>query len=92
MTTTDRQGGSMSLQDIRKDLENPDLSGTQRKQAFEHLRRWLRERPDDAEAKELLAQHEGEFGREAADMPMREGGGEGFGALAEAEQRAKQSQ
>ena len=92
MTSTDWQGGSMSLQDIRNDLENTELSGTQRKQAFEHLRRWLRERPDDAEAKELLARHEGEFGREAADMPIRETGGEGFGALAEAEERAKREQ
>jgi predicted Zn-dependent protease len=91
MTKTDWQGGSMSLQDIRNDLENTELSGTQRKQAFEHLRRWLRERPDDAEAKELLARHEAEVGREAADMPMRQGGGEGFGALAEAEERAKQA-
>jgi hypothetical protein len=91
MTTTNWQGGSMSLQDIRNDLENRELSATQRKHAFEHLRRWLRERPDDAEAKDLLAQHEGEFGREAAHMPMREGGGEGFGALAEAEERAKQT-
>jgi hypothetical protein len=39
-----------------------------------------------------LARHEGEFGREAADMPIREGGGEGFGALAEAEERAKQAE
>jgi hypothetical protein len=92
MTSTDWQGGSMSLQDIRNDLENTELSGTQRKQAFEHLRRWLRERPDDAEAKELLGRHEGEFGREAADMPIRETGGEGFGALAEAEERAKREQ
>jgi predicted Zn-dependent protease len=92
MTTTDRHGGPMSLQDIRNDLEKTDLSGTQRKQAFEHLRRWLRERPDDAEAKELLARHEGEFGREAADMPIREAGGEGFGALAEAEEQAKRAQ
>jgi Flp pilus assembly protein TadD len=82
----------MSLQDIRNDLEKTDHSRTQRKQAFEHLRRWLRERPDDAEAKELLARHEGEFGREAADMPIRETGGEGFGALAEAEERAKRTQ
>jgi hypothetical protein len=55
------------------------------------LRRWLRGRPDDAEAKDLLARHEGEFGREAADMPIRESGGEGFGALAEAEERAKRA-
>jgi hypothetical protein len=34
---------------------------------------------------------EGEFGREAADMPIREPGG-GFGALAEAEERAKPSE
>ena len=91
MTTTHGQGGSMSLQDIRNDLENAGLSATQRKHAFEQLRRWLRERPDDAEAKDLLARHEGEFGREAADMPIRESGGEGFGALAEAEERAKQA-
>jgi predicted Zn-dependent protease len=89
MTPTDSRGGSMSLQDIRNDLEN--LSATQRNHAFEHLRRWLRERPDDAEAKDLLARHEGEFGREAADMPIRESGGEGFGALAEAEERAKRA-
>jgi hypothetical protein len=92
MTTTDPHSGPMSLQDIRNDLERTDLSATQRKQAFEHLRRWLRERPDDAEAKELLARHEGEFGREAADMPMREAGGEGFGALAKAEEQAKRAQ
>ena len=92
MMTTDRHGGPMSLQDIRNDLEKTDLSGTQRKHAFEHLRRWLRERPDDAEAKELLARHEGEFGREAADMPIREAGGEGFGALAEAEEQAKRAE
>jgi predicted Zn-dependent protease len=91
MTTTHGQGGSMSLQDIRNDLENEGLSATQRKHAFEQLRHWLRERPDDAEAKDLLARHEGEFGREAADMPIRESGGEGFGALAEAEERAKRA-
>jgi Flp pilus assembly protein TadD len=92
VTATDSHGGSMSLQDIRNDLEKTDLSGTQRKQAFGHLRRWLRERPDDAEAKELLGRYEGEFGREAADMPIRETGGEGFGALGEAEERAKRTQ
>jgi hypothetical protein len=87
----DRQGDSMSLQDIRNDLENTGLSATQRKHAFEHLRRWLRERPDDAEAKDLLGRHEGEFGREAAYMPIRESGSEGFGGLAEAEERAKRA-
>jgi len=92
VATTDWHGGSMSLQEIRNHLEKTDLSRTQRKQAFEHLRRWLRERPDDAEAKELLARYEGEFGREAADMPIREAGGEGFGALAEAEEPAKRAQ
>ena len=92
MTTTDWHGGSVSLQDIRNDLENPDLTGTQRRHAFEHLRRWLRDRPDDSEAKELLARYEGEFGREGADIPVRETGGEGFGALAEAEERAKRAQ
>jgi predicted Zn-dependent protease len=91
MTPTDSQGGSRSLQDISTDLENTGLSATQRKHAFENLRRWLRERPDDAEAKDLLARHEGEFGREAADMPIRQSGGEGFGALAEAEERAKRA-
>jgi len=92
MTTTDWHGGSMSLQDIRNELESTDLTATQRKQAFEHLRRWLRDRPDDSEAKELLRRYEGEFGREGADMPVREGGGEGFGALAEAEERATKEQ
>jgi hypothetical protein len=45
MTTTDWHGGPMSLDDIRSDLENDALTPTQRKAAFEHLRRWLRERP-----------------------------------------------
>jgi hypothetical protein len=38
-----------------------------------------------------LARHEGEFRREAADMPIREGGREGFEALAEAEEHAKRA-
>jgi len=41
----------MKLSDIRNDLENNELTPTQRKDAFEHLSRWLGERPDDAEAK-----------------------------------------
>jgi hypothetical protein len=90
MSTTDWRSGSMKLEDIRKDLENPELTAKQKKAAFEHLRRWLRERPDDAEAKELLGRHEGEFGREAADMPIaRDTSAEGFGALSEAEKKAR---
>ncbi len=89
MTTTDWRGGSMSLTDIRSDLENPELTPTQRKAAFEHLRRWLRERPADAEAKELWSRYEAEFGREDADTPLaRDTSGEGFHALREAERRA----
>jgi hypothetical protein len=90
MTTTDWRGGSMSLDDIRSDLENRDLTPTQRKAAFEHLRRWLRERPEDGEAKALWNRYETEFGREHADMASaRETSGEGFEALSEAERRAR---
>ncbi len=87
MSTTDSHGGSMTLQDIRSDLENAELTMTQRKAAFEHLRRWLRDRPDDGEAKELLGRFEAEFGREAADMPT-ETSGQGFAGLSEAERKA----
>jgi hypothetical protein len=80
----------MKLSDIRNDLRNRDLTPTQRKDAFEHLRRWLRERPDDAEAKELWSEYEAEFGREDADAPLaRDTSGEGFAALSEAERRAR---
>jgi hypothetical protein len=90
MSTTGWHGGTMKLSDIRNDLENPELTPTQRKSAFEHLRRWLRERPDDAEAKELWNRFEAEFGREDADAPLtRETSGEGFAALIEAERRTK---
>ena len=90
MSTTGWHGGTMKLSDIRNDLENSELTPTQRKSAFEHLRRWLRERPDDAEAKELWNRFEAEFGREHADAPLaRETSGEGFGALTEAERRTK---
>ncbi len=88
MSTTDWRGGSMKLADIQNDLESADLTPTQRKAAFEHLRRWLRERPDDAEALELWRRHESEFGREDAETavgPPAEG--EGFDALREAERR-----
>lgn len=90
MSTIDWRGGSMKLSDIRNDLEDAELTPTQRKAAFEHLRRWLRERPDDGEAKELWNRFEGEFGREDADMPVgRDTSGEGFEALSEAERRAE---
>ncbi len=90
MSTTDWRGGSMQLSDIRNDLENPELTLTQRKAALEHLRRWLAERPDDAEAKELWHRYAPEFGREAADHPIaRDTSGEGFHALSEAERRAR---
>lgn len=89
MTTTGWRGGAMKLSDIRNDLESRELTPTQRKDAFEHLRRWLRERPDDSEAKELWARYEGEFGREDADKPLtRDTSGEGMAALREAERRA----
>jgi hypothetical protein len=89
MTTTDWHGGAMKLSDIRDDLENKELTPTQRKSAFEHLRRWLRERPDDSAAKELWDRYEAEFGREDADTPLaRDASGEGFHALREAERRA----
>jgi hypothetical protein len=89
MSTTDWRGGTMTLSAIRSDLENPDLTPTQRKAAFEHLRRWLRERPDDADALELWRRYEGEFGREGAETPITaETSGEGFEALTEAERRA----
>ncbi len=90
MTTVGWSGGTMKLADIRNDLENGELTGTQRKDAFEHLRRWLRERPDDAEAKELWSRFEGEFGREDADATVGRGtSGEGFEALSEAERRSR---
>ncbi len=88
MSTTDWRGGPMALSDIRSDLENPELTPTQRKAAFEHLRRWLRERPDDSEAKELWNRYEADFGREDADVPIeRDTSGEGFEAISEAERR-----
>jgi hypothetical protein len=40
MSTVDCGGGSMTLDDIRSDLEKHELTPTQRKAAFEHLRRW----------------------------------------------------
>jgi hypothetical protein len=88
MSTTDWRGGSMSLDDIRNDLESPHVTPTQRRAAFEHLRRWLRERPDDGEAKKLWNRYEAEFGREHADLPV-ETSGEGFEALGEAERRVR---
>lgn len=88
MSTT---GGSISLQDIRNDLKNTDLTGTQKKQAFEHLRHWLRDRPDDTEAKDLWARYEHEFGREGADIGDREVTGTGFEAVSEAQERARQT-
>jgi hypothetical protein len=89
MTTRDWRGGKMKLSDISADLSSSELTPTQRKDAFEHLRRWLRERPDDEEAKALWRRHASEFGRDA-DAPMtRETEGEGFGALSEAERRAR---
>jgi hypothetical protein len=90
MSTTGWHGGTMKLSDIRNDLENVDLTPTQRKSAFEHLRRWLRERPDDAEAKDLWSRYETEFGRRDAEASLaRDTSGEGFEALTEAERRAE---
>lgn len=90
MTTAGWHGGTMKLSDIRNDLENRDLTPTQRKSAFEHLRRWLRERPNDSEATELWGRYEAEFGREDADTPLtRDPSGQGFEALTEAERRSE---
>jgi hypothetical protein len=92
MTTVGWRGGSMKLSDIRNDLERHDLTPTQRKDAFEHLRRWLSERPDDAEAKELWTRYRDEFGRGDSDAPLaRDSAGEGLDALSEAERRSQQS-
>jgi hypothetical protein len=88
MTTIGWRGGSMKLSDIANDLANRELTPTQRKDAFEHLRRWLAERPDDEEAKQLWNEHKAEFGRDDAEAPLsRDTSGEGFGALSEAERR-----
>jgi hypothetical protein len=90
MTTTDWRGGPMSLDDIRSDLENDAVTPTQRKAAFEHLRRWLRERPDAAAATELWSRYEAEFGREDADIAgEREARGEGVEAVTEAERKVR---
>lgn len=89
MATTGWRGGKMKLSDIHNDLENCELTGTQRKNAFEHLRRWLRERPHDERAKELWRRYEQEFGREDAEGTVGEPSGEGFAAVSEAERRAE---
>ncbi|MBA3717156.1 MAG: hypothetical protein H0W87_02865 [Actinobacteria bacterium] len=90
MTTTGWSGGSMKLDDIRSDLGSSELTPTQRKSAFEHLRRWLRERPDDDAAKELWNRYADEFGHADADAPLtREASGKGFAALDEAESRSR---
>jgi hypothetical protein len=90
MTTVGWRGGSMKLSDIRNDLENRELTPTQRKDAFEHLRRWLAERPDDADAKELWARYQDELGRGDTDAPLaRDSEGAGFGALSEAERQSQ---
>lgn len=89
MTTSTRRGRSTRLSDIRSDFENRHLTPTQRRAAFEHRRRWLRERPDDAEAKGLWDCFEGEVGREDAGMPVERASTHGFEALAEAECRAE---
>lgn len=57
------RGGNVSFEEIRADLANRNLTLTQRKEAFEQLRRRLREHPDEAEAKALWGEYEGEFGR-----------------------------
>jgi hypothetical protein len=92
MTTVGWRGGSMKLSDIRNDLERDDLTPTQRKDAFEHLRRWLAERPEDAEAKELWTRYQDEFERGDSDAPLaRDSAAEGVDALSEAERRSQQS-
>jgi hypothetical protein len=81
----------LGLEHVMFEAAEPEVFGwSQRKSAFEHLRRWLRERPDDAKAKDLRNRYEAEFGREDAETPLsRDTSGEGFGALSEAERRAR---
>lgn len=91
MSTTRYRGGDVSLDEIRADLENRDLKMTQRKHAFDHLRRWLAGHPDDDAARELLRRHQDEFGREAASAGgERVATTEGFGAIGEAERRVEE--
>lgn len=90
MNTTRYRGGHVSLDEIRADLENHDLKMTQRKHAFDDLRGWLAEHPDDDAARELLRNHQEEFGREAAAPGgERIATTEGFGAIGEAERRVE---
>jgi hypothetical protein len=87
MSTTRYRGGGVSLDEIRAGLEDPELTMTQRKHAFEDLRHWLAEHPDDEAAHELMRRHQEEFGRSPA-APADKPSGEGFGAISEAERRA----
>jgi hypothetical protein len=91
-TTYSRGEGDISLDAIRGDLENESLTQTQRKQAFEDLRRWLADNPDDSSAHELWRQHEREFGREGSTAVGSETHGEGFGAVGAAEREVEQQE
>lgn len=90
MSTTRYRGGDISLDEIRADLENRDLTMTQRRQAFRGLHHWLADNPKDGAARELLRRYEGEFGRESAPAGARTATGEGFGAVGEAERRVEE--
>lgn len=90
MSTTRYRGGDISLDEIRADLENRELTMTQRRQAFRDLHDWLAEDPEDGAARELLHRYEGEFGRESAPETERAATGEGFGAIGEAERRVEE--
>jgi hypothetical protein len=86
MSTAGSKGGGTTLDDIRGELEAADRTPSQRKHAFELLRHWLREQPDDEQARTLWARFQDEFGRGDADASLsRETHGEGFGALSAAE-------
>jgi hypothetical protein len=89
MSTSRSRGGTNSLDEIRADLENRDLTMTQRKHAFRELQHWLADHPDDETARKLLGRHEAEFGREPAPAAERVASGEGFGAIGEAERRVE---
>lgn len=75
----------MSIEEIRRDLESGDATPTQRSHAFDNLRRYLVEHPDDEEALGLWRSHETEFGREPATTPAGPLHGKGLHGIAEAE-------
>lgn len=85
MSTAQFRGGGISLDDIRRDLESDDVTPTQRSHAFDDLRRYLVDNPEDEEALTLWRSHEAEFGREPATTPAGPLHGQGLHGIAEAE-------